>query len=86
VKEYIENFLKFKCYEQLYNTVSDESYREVKGKLDYYETKYNEALVLAATEVKKETAYDKQRAAKRTLNRNNRYKIPNGDRRLYPRR
>lgn len=81
IKEYIEAFLKQKLFEQLACTVTDESYNHIMQKAQIYERKADEAYVLATTEGKKQTVYDKQRNWIRTLNKNNRYKLRNGTRR-----
>lgn len=83
IKEYIEAFLKQKMFEQLSNTVVDETYNQVMQKVQFYQQKADEAFVLAATEDKKWDIYDKQRNWIRTKNANNRYKLPNGTRRIY---
>ncbi len=78
VKQYIEDYLKYKVFEQLSNIVTDETFNQIQQKLGSYEQKANESFIIAQTELKKETPYDKQRAAIRTRNRFNRFKISNG--------
>lgn len=75
IKEYIECFLKFKTYEQLFNSVGDETFNQIQSKYMYYKQVCDEARVMAQIEAKKETIYDKMRAIKRSYNRHNRYNI-----------
>ncbi len=85
VKEYIEAFLKYKCFEMLSNSVTDETYNQMENKKHEYEGKSDQAFVMAETETKKETVYQRQRRVFRTLNRNNMYKL-GGTPHYYPRR
>lgn len=83
IKEYIEAYIKSKVFEQLSNTVVDETYNQIMQKVQLYQQKADEAFVLATTEDKKQDIFDKQRSWIRTRNKNNRYKIKNGSRRIH---
>ena len=75
IGEYIEHYLKYKVFETLSNQVNDETFKQLDAKRQYYEQKSDESYILAESEIKKQTAYQKQRAIKRNLNSLNRYKI-----------
>lgn len=76
VMDYIEKFIKFKMYENLLNLITDETFNQIQTKLAYYKQQADEAYVLAFTEVRRDTAWDKVRKIKRTLNRFKRYELP----------
>lgn len=82
VADYIEQYLKYKVFEQLSNQVNDETFKQIHEKMRYYEQKSDEAYIMAETEMKKQTAYQKQHAIKRNLNRNQMYELPNSSRRI----
>jgi hypothetical protein len=75
--EFIEAFLKFKCFEVLTNQTNDETFNQLQQKLQYYEQSYNEKFILASTEIKKQTVHQKQRNIKRQLNSFRMYELPN---------
>lgn len=77
VMEYIEAFLKYKMFETISNQIADETFNQVQSKMMYYKQLSDEAYILADTEIKKQTAYQKQRAIERNLNRFNMYELPN---------
>lgn len=62
IMEYIEAYIKYKVIEQLSNQVIDETYNQIERKLQKYEMAANEAYILAETEIKKQTVYEKLRA------------------------
>lgn len=75
VQNYIEAYLKFKLFEQLSNTVTDETFKQIAFKLERAERAKDEAWVIADTWTKKETVERKQLAKKRALNQNRMYDI-----------
>jgi len=77
VKEYIEAYLKYKCFETLTNQTNDETFNQLQVKLGYYKAASDEAYILAEIELKKQDAYAKIRGIKRTLNSFNKYELPN---------
>ena len=76
VREYIESFIKFKVFETLTNQTNDETFNQLQQKLVYYKQMSDEAWIMAETELKKETVYQKQRRVITDLNRNNMYELP----------
>jgi hypothetical protein len=76
IKEYVEAYIKFKLMEMLTNQVNDETFNQLQQKLKYYEDHYNEALILAFSEIKSQDAWTKQRRIKEQLNRLNMYQLP----------
>lgn len=76
VKEYIESYIKYKVFETLSNQVTDETFNQLREKLAYYERQSDEAFILASSEMKKQTAYQKQNRIKQNLNRLNMYELP----------
>jgi len=75
IEKYIESYLKFKCFETLYNTITDETLAQVERKMQYYEQRYLEAKVNAEVEMKKQTIDQQVRATKAARRRLNKYII-----------
>lgn len=78
VKGYIEKYLKYKVFETLTNQVNDETFNQLNQKLLYYKSLSDEAFVMADTELRKQTAHQKQNRIIENLNRLNMYELPNG--------
>lgn len=78
VKEYIEKYIKYKIFETLTNQVNDETFNQIHQKMIYYKSMSDEAFILADTEVKKQTVYQKQNRIKQDLQRLNMYELPTG--------
>lgn len=76
IKEYIENYIKYKVFETLSNQITDETFNQIHQKMMLYKALSDEAYILAETEIKKQTAYEKQNRIKQSLNRHNMYKLP----------
>ena len=51
MQDLISYYVRYKLFEQLWNTVTDETYNQIQGKMQYYEQKYNESLIIARTEM-----------------------------------
>jgi len=77
IREYIEAFIKYKIFEMLSNQLTDETFQQIQQKLAYYKQLSEEAFIMADIEIKKQTAWDKQRRIKNDLNRFNMYELPN---------
>jgi hypothetical protein len=77
IREYVEAFIKFKVFEMLSNQLTDETFQQIQQKLAYYKQLSEEAFIMADIEIKKQTAWDKQRRIKNDLNRFNMYELPN---------
>lgn len=77
IREFIEAFIKYKVFETLCNQVNDETFQQIMQKLTYYKQLSEEAFIMADIEIKKQTAWEKQRRIKNDLNRNNKYELPN---------
>lgn len=77
VREYVEAYLKYKVFEMLSNQLTDETFNQIEAKLNRYKGLYDEALIMAMIEVKKQTPWEKQRRIKNDLNRFNMYELPN---------
>jgi hypothetical protein len=75
IKEYIESYLKYKLFEQLYNSVTDESFAQIERKYVNYRQIYDENYIIAQVEAKKETTQDKLRKIRNSYNRFNDYNI-----------
>lgn len=77
IREYVEAFIKYKVFEMLSNQLTDETFQQIQQKLVYYKQLSEEAFIMADIEIKKQTAWDKQRRIKNDLNRFNMYELPN---------
>lgn len=75
IKDYLKAYLKYKCFENIYNNISDETLNQVQAKLAYYEAKMYEAKVLAESELMKQTIEQQIRATKSARRRFNKYQI-----------
>jgi hypothetical protein len=76
ILEYIEKFIKFKCFELLSNQVIDETYNQIQQKLQKYERDADEAYIMAESEIKKQTTEQKVQAIKRQLRSFDKYRLP----------
>jgi len=76
VEDFIRKFLIYKCFEQLSNVITDESFNQIQLKKQEADRIQNEAFILAETELKKETVWDKVRAIKKSYNSFNKYRLP----------
>lgn len=83
IKEYIEAYLKYKMFETITNQVMDETYKQLEGKLERYERMYNEAYIIAKSEIQKQDVWQKQRAIKAQRKSFNMYELPNRTSRFY---
>lgn len=75
IEKYIKAYLKFKCFENIYNNISDETLNQVQVKMQYYEARFLEAQVDAQTEMKKQTIDQQIRGTKAARNRLRRFNI-----------
>lgn len=69
IQEFIEAFLKQKLFEQIFNQPSDESFNQSQAKLVYYKQLADEAYIIADTEIKKKTIYEKAYAIRQDEHR-----------------
>ena len=76
IKEYIEKYLKYKVFETLTNQVVDETFNQIQQKMMYAKAESDEAYIMADTEIKKQTAYQKLSRIKENKNRLNMYELP----------
>lgn len=81
IKEYIEAFIKYKMFEMLLNVVTDETINQIERKLQYYKQMSDEAYILAISELRKQTMWQKQRSIKRHLRSLDMYELPGDHRR-----
>lgn len=75
IQDYIFAELKYKCFENIYNNVSDETLKQIEGKMIYYERKRDEAKVMAEIEIKKQTLEHQIRATISARDRLKKYNI-----------
>lgn len=68
-ERYLETYLKYKCFETIYNNITDESSKQIADKMLYYENKYNEAFIIAKTEFMKKTTFEEIRGIKSSHDR-----------------
>ena len=81
IKEFIEAFLKYKMFETLLNVVTDESINQIERKVQYYKQLADEAYILADSELKRQTIWEKQRRIKQNLRSLDMYELPGDHRR-----
>lgn len=75
IQEYVKRFIKYKVFEQLWNQTTDETYNQIKQKMDYYKTSYDEGWIMADIEIKKKDVYEVQRSIRRDTSRLDPYKV-----------
>lgn len=75
ILDYLKAYLKYKCFENIYNNVSDETLNQIQTKLQYYETRMYEAKVIAETEIRKQTVEQQVRSAISARDRLKKYNI-----------
>lgn len=78
IREFIELFIKFKVFETLTNQTNDETFKQLQSKMVTYKQMSDEAYTMAEIEIKKQTAYKKQRRIRKNLNRFDKYELPSG--------
>lgn len=76
IKDYIEHYIKYKVFETLMNQTNDESFNQLQQKMVYYKALSDEKYIIAESEIKKQTAYQKQNRIKQNLNRLKMYELP----------
>lgn len=79
IQEYVKRFIKYKIFEQLWNQTTDETYNQIKQKMDYYKSSYEEGWIMAEIEIKKRTPTEVQRDINRNAHRLDPYKIDTQD-------
>jgi hypothetical protein len=75
IQDYLKAYLKYKCFENIYNNISDETLNQVQQKLMYYEQKMLEAKEDAKNEIKMQTIEQQIRATKSARNRLRKFNI-----------
>ena len=80
IREYIEAFIKYKVFETLTNQTNDETFNQLQQKMLMYKQMADEAYIMAESEIKKQTVYQKQRAIRKNLKRFDKYELPSGRR------
>lgn len=76
IKEFIKAFIKQKLFEQIWNQTTDETFNQSFQKYQMYKQMSDEAYIIADTEEKKETIYQKANKIRKTLTRHNKFNIP----------
>lgn len=56
-EHYLRSYLKYKCFEIIYNTITDETYKQIEGKLLFYKQQQEEAFIIVKCELMKKTPY-----------------------------
>jgi hypothetical protein len=74
VEDFIRKFLVYKCFEQVSNLVTDETFNQVQLKLNKAEQQQAEAFIIAEIELKKQTVNEKFRQIGVDYRRNLKYR------------
>lgn len=75
IQDYLKAELKYRCFENIYNNISDETIKQVEAKLVYYERKRDEARIEAINELRRQTLEQQIRATKSARNRLRKFNI-----------
>lgn len=73
IQEYVRSYLKQKCFEQLFNQITDESFQQIEKKFMLYKQMADEAFIMADIEVKKQSIYQRAYAIRRDERRLKKY-------------
>lgn len=73
VQDYIRKFLMYKTFEQVFHTTSDESFNQSQAKMMFYKVEQEQAFIVAETELKKETPWEKAHQIAITRHRYDRF-------------
>ena len=76
IREYLESFIKYKVFEVLTNQTNDETFKQLQQKMIMYKQQSDEAYIMAEMEIKKQTAYTKQRRIKKLKNSFDKFELP----------
>lgn len=68
-REYLKSYLKYKCFETLYNNISDETFKQIESKLLFYKQQYEEQFIITKTEFMKKTLIQSVADVKKTHRR-----------------
>lgn len=75
IQEYIKKYIIYKCYYQLSNRVTDESFNQIQSKKQEADREQAEAFIIASTEMKKDTPADKIRKIGKSYRSFNKYRL-----------
>lgn len=75
IKQYIEDFIKYKMFETLTNQVNDETFNQLQQKMIFYKQQADESFIMANLELQKQDAWTKTRRLKQQLNKFNMYEL-----------
>ena len=75
ILDYLRAYLKYKCFANIYNNISDETLNQVQAKLQYYEAKMWDANAMAEVEIKKKSIQQQIKSTKSARRRLNKYII-----------
>jgi len=76
IMEYIEMFIKYKVFESLLNQTTDETFNQIERKLVYYKQLTDEAFIIANSEIRKPTIWQKHMKIKSDLKKFDKYELP----------
>ncbi len=75
IRNYIENYIKFKLFEQIWNSVTDETANQIERKVQFYDIRQQEAFTNAQVETRLRTPQQRVDSMKRVANSLNRFKL-----------
>lgn len=76
VKDFMRKYIIFKCFSKLSNIVTDETFNQIMHKKQEAKQEQEEAFIIAQTEMKKQTTYEKLRAVRKNYESFNKYRLP----------
>jgi len=75
ILDYLKAYLKYKCFETIYNSITDETFKQAESKMLFYKKEADFAKVIAETEIKKQTIDQIRNSIKSQRNRFRNFKI-----------
>lgn len=76
----LEHYIKYKCFEQIFNNTTDESFNQVQAKLALYKQMYEEKFVTCRINLRLQSIYDVRRSIIKQKHRFDEYERQMGGR------
>lgn len=76
IKDFIRKYIIFKCFSKLSNIITDETFNQIMLKKKEAKEEQAIAFIVAETELKKQTVYEKLLAIRKSYEQFNKYRLP----------
>lgn len=79
-EDMLEHYIKFKCFEQIFNSTTDETFNQVNLKYQMYKQLYEEKFIICRSALRAQTIYDVVKSIKKQKHRFDKYEAMMGGR------